>query len=326
MSNGWRDKLVEGLVKTIITAITGGSVALIGGVGTWFGQMLMYAYRTTLPLDFTHEGLIAPDLYRKWSRGIFMGPVSEGFGPGAVVAIVLLLLLIAHVLLKRRLPALRNTLHQYPRLVRFYVGHYLPITVVLVLVMFATLARVTSPFWLVAAFTLVIVPAAVYLIYYSQDLIRGAFAEMVCYVFLLIVFFAAFVLLPHRYGREVFDLKLETVSDLKLQPDDKVEGGLISNDDDVFILDEDQKLLCKITLSGDSLSARLFKPKKMSPHAGKRSLRNWAIEYRNRRRPEARASSRPGAVEAGQTSAPRDSLPRVHGSVRSESRLSSNSR
>ncbi|MGH7537388.1 MAG: hypothetical protein ACREMF_02025 [Gemmatimonadales bacterium] len=264
------DKLIDAVVKALATAITGGGLALLGGMGRLFGQLVLSAYAGALSLSFLDERPITGALYGTWARGIMLRPLGQSFTIAAGGVLLLLLMLIAHVLFK---PSLATAHEQrvHPGLARFYVRFYFPLTIVALLVMIAVLAVVTSPFWLVALFVLLAVPATVYAICFSRDLVRGAFWARLCYASYLLSFVVALLLLPHRYGRDQFDLRLRTVSEI---------AGVPTNGN-VFVFDERDTVLCTVTPVEGGLNVRLHKPTDGFSPAGERvtSLRRWAQLY-----------------------------------------------
>ena len=229
-----REKAIKWGFKTLMFFFTGGVGLNFAGVSAWFGQLLLRSYAAAHTLNIPSDDLITADLYGFWSRKIFIDPATQAQGIGAAVVIAALLLLIIHVLYRQAVARARAQLAHNPAALRavekfhaikvLYRKYYFTITFAVVTLIVLSLARESDKNWLVSSFLLLVIPVAIYLVFYSEDMLRGRFGEQACYMCLAVFFVISVVLLPNRYGRNAFELDVYPVvsRDGKPQPDNVV--------------------------------------------------------------------------------------------------------
>jgi len=269
MADGLWNRVIDAVVKGVVTAVTGGGIAQVFGVfGVWFGRLLISAYAQTLSLVFVDDRFITRDLYAEWSRNVFVSSFAENLGIRAGILLLVLLGAVFHVLYKRKVAAATSAPSSNRLLVRYYVRFYFAITVALFLAGVVALNVIHSSLLLVAVFILLVIPQGTYVILYSRDLVRGTLKEQFCFVSMLLFFALSLLLLPHGYGKWAFDLALRPVTAIAGESE-------IGN---VFVFDEKDSVLCRVTPADQKFSLLLFK-KPFSAAERQVPLRLWVANY-----------------------------------------------
>ena len=198
------------LIKGVAAALAGESLHELAGGGHIFGKVIFFGFAQSMPaVEFLNRQLVSDEMYRTWGGEIGSALLDHLLETGGLLLLLSLLLLLAHVLLKREaMKSRRDNLYKYGLVGSFYCRYYFLITLLLQIFFLASLFAATTAFPILAYFLLIALPAVIYLLYNSRDVLKGDFAEQFMYVTTLVILAFAIVALPYNYGRWVFDIKL----------------------------------------------------------------------------------------------------------------------
>jgi hypothetical protein len=227
MTEALQQKLIDGVIKGVVAAATGGGLASFST--TWVGEAAFASFQRRLnaggQVIFPAEPL--PQLLQAWS-GRVLDDSLDGLQAALLVLLVALLALVAHVVVRGSLqpgetnesaeggaagagPAAAAAAPSAARLRGLYGRFHGALTLALFLVLAALLWRAPSPAVLTACFALLMVPGALYLVLYAADVRRPRFAPRFTWIACAMLIFTALLTAPRVYGDRFFDVELVQV-------------------------------------------------------------------------------------------------------------------
>lgn len=215
MTDELQQKVIDGLVKTVVAAFTGGGVVKLSS--TWLGEEAFQSLEELLKngdatVLFQNDPL--PALFEAWSRRVFSESLA-GLENIVMIVFIALLAVVGHVVMRGSLeqgdgadePATERT-SATSRLLRLYDRLHYGLTLTLFLVLAAVLWYAPSQPAMAVAFGLLTVPGTLYLVLYAADVRRPRFVPRFTWIACAMMIFAALFISPRVYGERFFDVGL----------------------------------------------------------------------------------------------------------------------
>ena len=251
MDDELRARITNAVVKTTAAVLTGGGFVQLGD-SEWLGRMAFDNFNQSASVNVLQEHLIGAEVYRRWGKDVMFGVTRDPIGPTALLYLLALLALVAHVLYRyTRAGDSASSAHDVTlanrsrRVIEWllagcrscrtiYCRHYTWVNIVAFVSLLLFYWNADSRFQLLARFALISGPVSLYLLYYSKDVTSRKFEHLFSYIVMLIVFGLTIVALPKLYGERFFDVRLAQIATIEGQ-------SALTSSLAIFVLDGERR-------------------------------------------------------------------------------------
>lgn len=204
------NRALEYVLRGFVTLLVGGQLF----TGRWYGESIFRSYLKSQNLSLIQGG--SEDLYGIWGYASVPSSLLHLSGFGLIIGVAALLLFTGHVLYKRELstrtPQSNQVQNWKEEVYRSYVRWYHTVSLLLILMLMCIFFVMPLKDGLAVVLIVFALPAALYLLLYSSDMVSGNFRDRFLYTCFLLSLAVAMAGWPARYGREVFDPEFSVVS------------------------------------------------------------------------------------------------------------------